>query len=162
MENVEVVDIQKVKELLESTPYQKLREVLSEQGIVDAWKPGTKKAAIINEALKLYEKTRTALREEAIKKSEEEAKEEESTEAKDSQLEAGDEVIVPSVQVQNPDKLIPEFAKTKLIKKGLSKEVLEKSLKNIEANLRNGAPAQRAILLAKKQEIEYLLKKEED
>ncbi len=148
-QKVEVLDLMKVKELLENTPYQKLKDILDEQGISKAWKPGTRKADIIANALELYKEVKDEARKDALKDQDPETPVEKDPE----------KAILPPVEPDSETKIIPQYAKSKLIADGLSKEVLEKNLKNIDANLKNNIPSHRAILLAKRQEIEDLLEK---
>jgi len=135
---------EKIKELrtkLENTPYNQFKAVLTDMQLKKAYSPGTAKKTLIEKAIKLYETINLK-----SKEPEEIEKEEKLKEA---------EKLDPQVET-NPARLI-ELTKEKKEEKTYPKEVLMEMLKVCKANLKNGIPAQRGILLKEQIRLEKLL-----
>jgi hypothetical protein len=125
------------REELDAVKYGDLKAKLEELGIGSVWQNGVKKADLIETALaKLSE-----IREKAVVE--------------------GDivEEKLINAEVETPKE--PEQSERDQPKK-ISKEIIEKNLKTIEANLMNNIPGQKLILLQKKKELQELLAKAEN
>ena len=167
-------DLKKVtKEDLEKVAYKDLLSTFTELGIPEAWKPGTKGSAMIENALSLLdtikslENTDTKVIEEVLENSTpvEETLIDTTDVIKDlavkieEQKEVAQEEAVIQVQEEaiEKEKTEKEVLKDSIVAMNLSKEVVEKNIKNIKAALNLGIEAQRSILLTKKEILQDIL-----
>jgi len=137
------VDYSQINEdYLKNIDYKNLKSEFEKLGLISIWKDGDNKPKLIKSALGLIakinkdnaEKDAEKAKEDLEKLAEKEAKEQKAKEEKEQK---------------------------DLVAKKYPKEVIEKNLEIIKANLRNNIPAQRDMLLKKKVQLEKLLENDE-
>ena len=149
MENIEVS-----KEELMKVPYKNLLEKFTELNVKDAWKPGTKREKMVDNAL---EKIKILKKLEAKELSPEEmealAKEMIEKNRMEEALQAEKEKEAKILAEDNSK----QGVRNRIEAMNLSKEQVIKSIKGINTNLINGIPSQRKILLVKLEILEDIL-----
>tara|TARA_R110000803_G_scaffold190934_1_gene253578 strand:- start:38 stop:496 length:459 start_codon:yes stop_codon:yes gene_type:complete len=149
MENIEVS-----KEELMKVPYKNLLEKFTELNVKDAWKPGTKREKMVDNAL---EKIKILKKLEAKELSPEEmealAKEMIEKNRMEEALQAEKEKEA-KILAEDSSK---QGVRNRIEAMNLSKEQVIKSIKGINTNLINGIPSQRKILLVKLEILEDIL-----
>lgn len=149
MKNIEVS-----KEELMAVPYKNLLEKFTELNVKDAWKPGTKREKMVDNAL---EKIKILKKLEAKELSPEEmevlAKEMIEKNRMEEALQAEKEKEAKILAEDNSK----QGVRNRIEAMNLSKEQVIKSIKGINTNLINGIPSQRKILLVKLEILEDIL-----
>ena len=149
MKNIEVS-----KEELMAVPYKNLLEKFTELNVKDAWKPGTKREKMVDNAL---EKIKILKKLEAKELSPEEmealAKEMIEKNRMEEALQAEKEKEA-KILAEDDSK---QGVRNRIEAMNLSKEQVIKSIKGINTNLINGIPSQRKILLVKLEILEDIL-----
>lgn len=153
MSNKETITIENATiETLGAVKYGELLETFTSLGVPECWVPGTKAVKMVQNAIeklaviksmKAEGKTDDEIKESFDKKEDDKAKEK----LKETEKNAEDKA--KSIQAEAT---IKEDVKNKL-----SKEQIIKNIESCDANLLNGIPAQRTVLLSKKVQLEKML-----
>lgn len=149
MEDIKIPEVV-TEEYLNGFKYQDLPKVFEKIGIKEVFKPGTKKAELIAQAVDQASKLKK------IKESG--AKEEDIATQLEilNQKSSIEKIELEKVELE--EKSIKEESNIKALKeKGLSKEDIVKNINIININLKMGIPSQRESLLQKKKYLESLL-----
>lgn len=147
------------KEFLENLKYGKeMQAKLEELGVKDAWEAGKKKKDIVEKALGML-KTLNELKEKDSKKVEEMPEDELQ---KEMLLKEAEKEAALEQQILEEDAKAAGETKEFVEKKELTKEDIEKNIIIVNANIKNGLPTQREILLKKLKHLEDLLEKYEE
>lgn len=138
------------KEFLDTIDYNDLEGVLKEHGIEKAFKAGDRKSKIIRKALKLALVVQEAKNndidpDEALLVQEEEDRED-SMKTQEEKIEE----LKVKIEVEK-EEVKSEEDKLKIAIGKLSNDQINSTIRNINLNLKNLIPAQRIILLGKKQ-----------
>lgn len=139
------------KSSLEKVDYHNLLETFTVLGIPSAWKPGSPKIKMISKALELLSIVKDLESKGLQGQDLEQAKEVAFVEAEQATKKIAVKEIV--------NKTVKEVEETKsdletIVKLNPTKEVAEKNLKLVNANLKNANNAQRKILLKKRAAIQ--------
>lgn len=156
-ENNKVIDVVEpaTEESLMAVEYKNLLATFDHLGVKDAWKPGSKKADMVKNAL---EKLNVVKAFTNAGKSDKEIKEAlDNIDENKAKIKAAEDLKAAEEE---------EVKQTKVVKSledmELSKEEIEKNLELIGRNLKGGVPKQRAVLLNKKNILLKMLAKHLD
>ena len=139
------------KASLSKVKYGELLAKFTELGIPEVWKPGSKKMAMIDKAIEAV-KLKSSLEEQGLNKEEIELKVEEVEVAK---IEKEKKEAIKKIEEQEA---ADAKAKEKINNAGLTLEQIEYNIKNCEANIKFGIPAQRVTLVKKLEWLQDLKK----
>ena len=143
------------QEYLEALKYGDFKKEFEKLGISAVWKPGTKKAEMVQDALRQLKKLKELKAEGTKEEDLEKEAEKQAAKLKEKEEKAAFEL---EKKRKKAERKANKEALVKVEKKEHSIETLEKALRNTNANLGN-APSNsaRQVLLNKKQQIMNLL-----
>ena len=150
---IEELNLEQIKQILNDSGYgEPLKKELAKFGAEKAWKPGRKKADVIKDGLEKIALIKQLL-EDGKSKEEIDAALEEKEVKKIEKSKEG--LIKEALEKEKAFKA----KQTAEIKKDFSKDVLEKKIKNIDANLKQATIEQREMLVEKRKILQELLDK---